>query len=805
MKNRIKEFYRYKPNIIDTIFIGVVILIFLVEINRNSLFNNFTNNDFFIFIRNQYHLLKTSFTKITSAIVITLLPLIFTNIFISIQMLKEKRAGISIGELRELRGKSIYSLFRMAIIICISFALYGMFALLELSISMLILNCLSLFYAVFFSIQEIPVLTNNKRAIMRIIEKEYSNIFSQTVVEKRGYLPSSPNNCVKAINYYVLTLGLDGTYKNFKSSDSIIIEDLIAYQVDYFKRLYDALDNDLNVESEFEGTNIYKAIAQAYINIDDIFVHSDYELKVIKDNIDTLITNVLFLHKVCEYKKITNIERNGLDEIVSSILINDFSDDRRAVLIEFLLKLSILTLKDGRDWFVKRLRDNHFYPQIIFDKKSYNIGLFLSIFIAHIYGNKLVDINKALVLNHLIFEKTCGLNSYGASWASVLSSWIERDQLEESIDDLFKCYDMLSDNYYSFFFEGRSSGNNDFTKKVLFNAWLEIILLSDSCYRVDDKKVNDVLEKLSTENRSILIDSLSYYWIKDDKIKYIGERSFLGTFKMNSHTEIMNDAVSKSIYNFRKKYLEMEYIPGDENSNNLSHDYIKKHLCEAFTKLSKTEFMDNKVPLENQILYFPFVLENEEYSPTDNQKNIKMNNLIDALDGFIPHYFNSFMQSSIVRRLEPIIINERSIKIDSDEYKKIIDFKPDIISSFNYDINEKIGKSARRIFNSFLPKDLYCKNNAIKYNVKFYKTYSKASNFTDADALNYLNDNYEMVNGLYRYSPYSNDNTHSILMTREKLLELIKKKYFIVRIAFKFGIEVDSNKCLWFKYEDMND
>ena len=115
--------------------------------------------------------LKNADKMDVAEIIVTLLPLIFTIITISLSLPSEKIYGVSFHTLRKIRKDNHYSFIEMIMITIVLFVLFTIFTTLNFFISICCLDLIAVFFSIFFVFQEIPIILKSDEKIIKIIKK----------------------------------------------------------------------------------------------------------------------------------------------------------------------------------------------------------------------------------------------------------------------------------------------------------------------------------------------------------------------------------------------------------------------------------------------------------------------------------------------------------------------------------------------------------------------------------------------------------------------------------------------------------
>ena len=401
-------------------------------------------------------------------------------------------------------------------------------------------------------------------------------------------------------------------------------------------------------------------------------------------------------------------------------------------------------------------------------------------------------------------EPAAGLNSDGSSWNQLVARMIEFSNsklITSSLKELIHIYESIPESQY-YFIKNMvvTDASRNFNKTDILDAWLEIILFGE-CFSIDKTDVEKVIKELDDDTKMFLINSLSKKWIVDNQLNKNYQIKFL------KHFNIHVDAVDENFYNkeiieFLAKYKN-DYYKDDliNKINNDSEDVkeMKEDIKTAFDKcIQDNDFIDETVDLSSEKpVFFGWRLE---------KGDLKM--LLDAYLKQLPESLMYSFRKKIESALEPEIID--GYKLTEQQIRLIEKFKPNKHSSLNgliynsADEMKIIGDDIPLIKSEWLPFNLYFKDSAIKMNAEYDDEHSDIRFLKDEEIDNIIDNEYQLINGLYRFSEFSNDTTRSFLVTRYELKQLLKSRIMYAFVVFKAKVVVDKEKCLWFKLNKSN-
>jgi len=737
-------------------------------------------------------------------IIVSLLPTVITVVSICLSLSKEKIYGVEINEFNKLRCSFVYKFLEMMIIAILIFGSCFIVKLLNLKISVIVLNAISIFYTLYFCIQEIPIMAKNDGRLMSIV---------------RSYLKKDKN--MKAINYYdddnvlakvlafiMFNKGPLFIVKSFRDSRLDIVYNLLEAQNSY---LYKVAKNISALKSypndEFEGIDILKSINKSYENVAEIFRSNDVikylDYCINDENYIVSLTRPLYsLHHITHS---IGLERNE-KECINHLLwiIYCVRENNEIASFQFLNAMLMSSLPSGDMWFLKAIRDVDF-PNCFFDLDKNVYGYFALMYICFAVKSGMLSEITVLEINKCLNEQSQSINGRNSLLKTALRGieYINDQYVLEMIIKLIKIYDSSRETR---FYINSNSRNEEFSniaafsKENLFNYWLELILFNPYVYLKSDAFI-DVINKLSDKDKETFFYLIDREWINNDGLKdneHTSFLSFLGIRPMmgiNYHNEeiikLLKDEKNKFFSSAEENRINQNII--DDSKLN---EY-KKKIGDGFKKsIEIYPLLNKEIDLENTRKFY--------YS-----LRVETDSIDDIINMFIKQFSNAISNSVRERLLKSDII-KKSLKdyiFSDDEIKEVIEFKPENMSarsSILYKCNDRekeILEKVYKIEDSYLPNNLFWKGNAIGVNIEYCDEDSSFRKLTAMEINNIIEREYEKVGTLYKYSRFSNTDSQSFLVSREKLEELLSKRYLVSIVVFKQEFAINGKNILYFKHE----
>jgi len=749
--------------------------------------------------------------QIFGNIVFILLPAVITIVSIPLSISKEKIFGVERYKFNTLRSSWTYTFLQMVFITIFIFLLYAFCVFFGFKLSKICLDVISVFYAVYFSQQEIPLLIGNENAAISIINKYYLATHEKRVLEDR--LNEEIIYFEKIARCSIFTRGLKTTFKmlkNKKLSDSIILEDLLSKENDY---LFDAVRNisilKSNPSGEYKGININDMINQGYENIYDLLrLTDDFNYQKIFNGEDKnyqLTRSFFCLYKLTQGLELESNQINKTNSILFALMSNiERKDNTKNESLSFLNAMMSNTLALGEMWFAERLRDYDF-PFSFISRWGFSIGFFYVIYcfyLSKICSNTSNETKTAIDI--FVNSPSKSINSDGLSWIQNAASFIESGNDKEilsSISQLLSMYGASNDMIFYVIKSGVISSEKDsqFHKYHIFDVWLEIILYSPYFYS-NQQEITDVLESLSPDDRNLLLQRMDEKWIIDggltiNKATTIGFLKYLG-FDFEKDTSGEKEETIKALCEFRKKYYEEQTIQKiKDNAINIDKfDEYKNKLGKDFLEIIA------RLPLSNNLIDLSH---EKEFAFSLCLKGDGIDNLIQMYAKQMESSLKSFVREKVLDQVTSKFESKR-YSLDDEIIKQIIAFKPDLMtssSSIQYHVSEEykdfFKEKVKQIENTFLPPNMFWKKGAIETKFEYIPEKSVFRKLKKEEIDQIIDNDFKMVKGLYKYGEYSNTDSHSFLITREQLFEYLLGSLYFSEIVFKCKVIVHADDVLF--------
>lgn len=747
-------------------------------------------------------------------IIITLLPLVFTIITLSLSLPSEKIYGTTFSTIRKIRKDKHFKFSEMLGINIVIFILLTVFLAMKFVIEIWALDIISVIYCCLFLKQELPLIIKDNKKIKLMIKK--SGYFDKNFdfFDYDG-LTSEGSEVLGIMKNIVLIDGIVSAYNSFKTKNKIInsalIDNLLSLQNAYLQKCVENIDFLLSISSmEYDGIQLLAAVEMSFRNIlDCIEFNKDFNYFEIAGEVNSLYQITQSLHYL---KKLTNamkldlkfntLLRDFLIVIGTKLRMNNATKKQKNFLYEILNTLIIQTISRNEFWFLMSLRDTYFESRFSYDDElSY-------FFFVCIYIYYLCEIDKTVhkelkeQLKQFILEQCKGSNSdKDDNIISIFNFFQEYCNFKEmaylivDLIDIFKSRGKNNIWYRPPYVNSWSSENGSFDMTLVFNCWLITLCSLCNYQNFDFEYLKNIFNQLERDNIKIY-ECVSEDWIENGNF-VISKRatSFLNFYKSKNHVYI--NLINKDFCTNFARYLnenKKKEIIESIKENNISDEQFKKiksSIIKQFNDAAhKMSEYNNNVCIGNAVY---------KYVPILNLYNF---------DSKLPA-----LGSTIKRLFKKIIYDDlkvmKNIQLEINETNKDVIIKKVLSKKYNYrngglfllynlnvnnDYIEEISKIA--VCSDLVTPNLTLwENGAIKFNVDCDENETEVRKLTRDEINRIIDCKYSQVDGLYKYSD-SIINYKSIFISRDELFKIISERYYYIVIVFRYSLIVDDDKIV---------
>jgi len=742
-------------------------------------------------------------------IITILLPLVVTTLSIVLSLQRELIYGVTNAEFRKLRSDRTYNFLKIMLYSTTIIVLFVIASTLCLTLTIWVLNIITVIYVIMFSYQEIPILIKDKKRIKKIIKKHLHSNIGNTEVMAKG------NNEEIVLQNLILKEGVISAYNTLKTKNNNhnkhFIDRILTVQNNYLFKFLE--DNKLKIADttiKYKSINITDAIDRVIENIEDI-VRLNIKFNLVEiygdESIYFQVTRALFsIRKILIRLELEEYLNKSFEKIIEIIFMKigdqNIEDSNKKFLYNIINAMLINSLSNEDTWFLKMIKNTNYQsPIMIYGNIDYLV--FISIYLYYIIeledevSGEFKDQLKEFINNYKSVE-----HKNIKTWVEVLRQslrYLKTEDILNLLPQVLSIFDTnkLDTNWYYRKVDGVYSVKEDktFSKILIINWWIGFVLTNHNIHIHFNQTQEDlIIPNLSKEDEHLLAVELNKHWFKDDEL--IFDKRYVNIHEYGYESEIdkapTNTRFVKALIKFKNKNIEKSIKDDYKQTKNL--EIYKKKIKEGFNAaVDNFEYLNKNIDLSDaQTRYITLQIDNR-YS--DNRIN---------------HYIKE-----LPRALSRLLYEEseeklKTIKNDIDTYsvkelQEVIKFEPTKKNAYRYRYklnNEDDSKLVSKINeipdlpNTWLPSDIFIKGNAISINFEYLEKESDVRHLKTEEIMNIINNNYKVINGLYKYEDQAKG---SILLSKDKMIEIIKSKFFFVSIVFKYKTEFKKEDILYFK------
>ena len=712
----------------------------------------------------------------------SLIPLIIMVITFSVESLNNKKDyfGSTRTEFESLRSTWVYSLFHMVLVTIGLFLLYLISYSFDANYTILVLDLISIAFAIIFAIQELPITLHNERILRRILASA-CNAFTVDKV-----LPDTQEykSITTIIRSLVIEHGLVVSYALIKgrkkNNDPRLLEILLEEQNKFLFSFLDSIklyENDKN--GMYKGIEISSIIENATKNIFDLFdFNQEVNISILNVNSVYLPCRTTFvLQKLCFELGLEKRFNDEIESALSTLCLSSYGKNKKTTINgqAFIFVMTFNTIAKGEEWFFNSFPSYLFYPSL--SENSFATPVFIVMLMAYLCSCKGISSGNKETIKKI----------YNAKWHQSFSIQVlnlHYDYSLRTILSFFEFYDSLKDGFF-YYTDSEGDGLKDliyFSPDVVVDYWIELLVYGYH-FDVDIGTTKTYLYSLPERIQNIIYHRLKYFWFSDGQFVNNKDKNFL-SFADEDFSYCANQTVIKDLSLFReekeKEHIEKQLSDSGEEENAYLTEILRK---ESASIISKLPFIDNNLPLSEQNKkYFSIVVEGDSKEE-----------LLKSFTKQLKNGFESLIRNDIETRATIYLVGDINESVASD----IIDFNPDysrdnVLSIYlnNQELAKKINAIPKIEGSTVLPRFTYFKKDAIRINVNLDVDMTVVRSLTDEEIERFIDDKYSSMNGLYRFSMYPNDSYGSIFVNREELHNLISKNVCFAVIVFEYDINV---------------
>jgi len=420
-----------------------------------------------------------------------------------------------------------------------------------------------------------------------------------------------------------------------------------------------------------------------------------------------------------------------------------------------------------------------------------------------ISGDNKEKIRDFVFTNNGVNELYSGVSSWQKNFNTTIEHLdkIKIQNLLTSLFDIFDCHDGFSWYQAPFNITYSSSTETQFSKKFIMKWWLGFILSNDNLvYRFEDMQGFDIY-KLDDKNKLIISKLLNKLWNQENIEKNNVELPVFDFFKLDFSLNkyVANTDVYKELMKFKDEHIShtiQSELEEHKKSEEIFNEYRNK-LKIAFIESSK------EIPIYDGTLEFGDKTYKQIQFLCDTRWS---DSIIDRHIERFPQMFSRSIYNSLIDGGLPKEQYENVKEYTKENLEKILEFKPDFRNAYLYHVEESVKQLESDVykiptFNGVqLPRDVFFKKGAFKVNIEYVDFDSVVRQLKSDELEQIIDRDYSKVDGKYKYVD-GVDGDMTQYYTRDEMLRIIGDKYFFVRIIFKYIVEIDEDKILYFKVD----
>lgn len=766
---------------------------------------------FSFFAAKYFDLLIGTDIDFSPELIIVLLPTTMTMLSIIVSLPNALICGVEMTHFRKLSGKRTYNFLEMLLIGVTIIALYSLANGLGYLSPVLILSLISLIYTILFLVQEVPLLLKSKRRIEKIVRIGYSKVTNNQYLDD-------------AIQNLLLNDGMLEVFGILKTrnidKNKILVEKLFSLQNDYLWKYLENSSPKIHIQTkEFKNIKVDEAVDTLIGSLNDI-INLKEDLNVLdiygEGEFYYHITRSMFsLNKVFEIFLLeANYEKQFADlfnNIFSNITIFKENTKAKKFYYKILNAMLINTLSSQELWFVKLLR-NYCYVEGKFLGGTSEYLVFISNYIYYLITlENAVPQEFKMELKEFINEVP-QIKDYSYATSSLKSqlqsrlSYRDLDTATRILEELMFIFDSNNDSNFWYIRPSgvvySSSFDRMFTKKLLMDWWIANVLTDDHLQAyIWNNNYNLSLPNLSDKDLDDMAKLLNQKWFDDENLRVDIEIPYCTLFGLKNKVDkyLNKSEITNTLAEFKNKQLKdkIQYeLTQHPISDSALNEYIQI-LKTAFIKsIEKLPFFDQDIELTNESMTMFSLLCDTRWSSELINKYAEQ--LPSSLHQLI---FNDFKENIEILKIKRTINN-----YDVSDLEVIQQFKPNYKYAFIYDYNasEKKQKLIEYI-NSIkptavlhFPHDVFLKEDAIKLNFHYIDEESTVRRLTEDEVNQIIDRDFKMIDGRYKYIEGANGDS-TVFLTREEVRNIVSDKYFYSRMGFKYKIQYNIDKILYFE------
>lgn len=354
--------------------------------------------------------------NLTLDIIISLLPAVATIISVSMQMQNEKIRGISVRDFNRLRRGAYFTLLHMLIIILTIFVLETILIFYSFEFALIVLDAISVVYSLIFLVEEIPVLMQHDYSINRVLKKYVLKDATFVPLQQANYnICLTHSTVINTCPFFFRKV----KFKSKKKNERLLIN-LLSYQYQYFEQISKQTKSIRSLLSLY-GIDFFKAFSNSFNDINYLLdIKNKPNINYISEKnygIFNLTRLTYMLYKVANNTGYTSLFEENINQLINQLYLATYGGqvEKNKLIYQYLLAMSVSTLKVGETWFVKAIRDRSFAP-LFFDINESPLTFLITMYMCFIIHSSVYDADSKKLIESFLNESSTGLNSEGYKW-----------------------------------------------------------------------------------------------------------------------------------------------------------------------------------------------------------------------------------------------------------------------------------------------------------------------------------------------------------------------------------------------------
>ena len=714
-----------------------------------------------------------------TTVLFSLLPSIITTCTLALSLTSEKICGVDAFTFRKLRKGFSFNFFEMFLIDILLFSFYLTCAVTDYRICLLAIDIISLCYSLWFAIQEIPLLSKNKK---------YTRHVAKKIIQRNNYdfdKKSKDSDLERIIQSIYFESGLKETYLLLKRKENNVnvLNYLLDTNINFLNECIENKDYLMSSkELNLNNINVLDAIKFSFNSIMEIF-HFNEDFDIIEINKDRDCSYQIFniiknLNIICDYSQNKVKFEKFVDDLLDLLVFNQSKGETYDKFkIKIINKIVFNSLPNNTDFsFLKIINSKGFFESNLIGIRSYSIYIsILLYYLCNINDKQIESIARSFIIKKPD-ENSKSINPFYVNFVNSIDSLTFKDLVKylKEILDYFEFEKELIINANSILYK--------FSKIIIMNCWLELVFFRDfNNFNLE----NDFkeIESLKPEDQILLANLLNNAWFDITNFKYkLNNSSYLNFYELN----VLNNPYSKITSKF-KNWKQDEILNNLQEKYKNNKDKIIKEKLLIIKPILKSILneLPNKIGLPKKDFNDKSIRAYKAEKLIINTKDLnETKNIIEGLT--IEKFLKKIQEILTNKTFKPKKFNSNEIINDKFKY-----------TTNNLESYQKMDKILEKVKITKIyvnGKYLFWKEDGIIFNPINNESFVYLEYLNDTEINQIIDNKYTITNGLYKFTDDSSSN--SIFISREKLFEKIKINYFKIVFIVEYYLKIDESKII---------